>query len=198
MLLNASTVIALTEEFLATAKQNAISRLDFGTSTSESPSFAPVQAEKVVEDTKKAIKRKIEQAAAIDFQSRNLLAKLSINLEDPEDVIKRFIGKSNYNILSIGLRSPARPVSSPVPSPSFVAARPVSLPISSPLTINRRRTRLFSWLIPLFSQGLFGLFWVVLGGTAFYRLHRRRRARLVSSPEDSSCAVSRELGGGHR
>ncbi|KAK2661468.1 hypothetical protein Ddye_000042 [Dipteronia dyeriana] len=152
-------VIALTEELLATAKQNSISGSDFGTSTSESPSLpqsignemesgsfsddhekfavgtkvqavysedgewydatieaitpngynvcydnwgnkeevdpanvrplefnALLEAEKVAEETKKAIKRKIEQAAAIDFQSRSLPAKLRINPEDPEDV----------------------------------------------------------------------------------------------------------------
>ncbi|KAH7576028.1 hypothetical protein ACOSP7_003887 [Xanthoceras sorbifolium] len=150
-------VIALTEELLATAKQNAISGSDIGTSISESPSFpqstgnkmesgsisdphekftvgtkvqavysedgewydatieavtpngyhvsydgwgnkeevdpanvrpidALLEAEKVAEETKQAIKRKIEQAASVDFQSRSLPAKLRINPEDPEDV----------------------------------------------------------------------------------------------------------------
>ncbi|KAK2649682.1 hypothetical protein Ddye_017171 [Dipteronia dyeriana] len=38
------------------------------------------------EETKKAIRQKIEQAAAVDFQSQTLPTKLRINLEDPEDV----------------------------------------------------------------------------------------------------------------
>ncbi|KAH9684494.1 Tudor domain-containing protein [Citrus sinensis] len=45
-----------------------------------------VEAEKVAEATKLAIKRKIEQAAASDFQSKSLPAKLHINPDDPEDV----------------------------------------------------------------------------------------------------------------
>ncbi|XP_044491067.1 survival of motor neuron-related-splicing factor 30 [Mangifera indica] len=152
-------VITLTEELLATAKQNAVSGSDTGTSANASPGLhqsygnktesggisahhddfpvgskiqavwsedgewydatveaitpngyyvafdgwgnkeevdpanvrpiqfnALLEAEKVAEATKQAIKRKIEQAAAIDFQSRSLPAKLRINPEDPEDV----------------------------------------------------------------------------------------------------------------
>ncbi|KAJ0011018.1 hypothetical protein Pint_33058 [Pistacia integerrima] len=152
-------VITLTEELLATAKQNAVSGSDTGTSANAPPSLqqsdgnkmesggisvhhedftvgtkvqavwsedgewydatveaitpngyyvafdgwgnkeevdpvnvrpiqfnALLEAEKVAEATKQAIKRKIEQAGAIDFQSRSLPAKLRINPEDPEDV----------------------------------------------------------------------------------------------------------------
>ncbi|KAK9213767.1 hypothetical protein WN944_005752 [Citrus x changshan-huyou] len=150
-------VIALTEELLATAKQNAISVSETGTSASASPNLLQskenktesgsisdnqeklavgtkvqavysedgewydatieaitpngyyvtydswgnkeevdpanvrpvnllVEAEKVAEATKLAIKRKIEQAAASDFQSKSLPAKLHINPDDPEDV----------------------------------------------------------------------------------------------------------------
>ncbi|KAH9684493.1 Tudor domain-containing protein [Citrus sinensis] len=49
-----------------------------------------VEAEKVAEATKLAIKRKIEQAAASDFQSKSLPAKLHINPDDPEDVVGGF------------------------------------------------------------------------------------------------------------
>ncbi|KAG8650356.1 survival of motor neuron-related-splicing factor 30 isoform X1 [Manihot esculenta] len=148
-------VIALTEELLATAKQNEISGSDIGPGTSASPSlpqpkdsegmsselekfpvgakvqavwsedgewydatieaFTPngyyvsydgwgnkeevdpanvrpvelnalVEAERVAEATKQAIKRKIAQAAFVDFESRSLPPKLRINAEDPEDV----------------------------------------------------------------------------------------------------------------
>ncbi|XP_057251944.1 uncharacterized protein LOC104897016 isoform X2 [Beta vulgaris subsp. vulgaris] len=47
---------------------------------------ALLQAEKEAEATKQALKRKIAQAAAGDFQSRSLPAKLRVNPEDPEDV----------------------------------------------------------------------------------------------------------------
>uniref|UniRef100_A0A803PIH9 Tudor domain-containing protein n=1 Tax=Cannabis sativa TaxID=3483 RepID=A0A803PIH9_CANSA len=47
---------------------------------------ALVEAEKVAEATKQAIKRKIAQAASVDFQSRTLPAKLRIEPDDPEDV----------------------------------------------------------------------------------------------------------------
>ncbi|KAH9684489.1 Tudor domain-containing protein [Citrus sinensis] len=154
-------VIALTEELLATAKQNAISVSETGTSASASPNLLQskenktesgsisdnqeklavgtkvqavysedgewydatieaitpngyyvtydswgnkeevdpanvrpvnllVEAEKVAEATKLAIKRKIEQAAASDFQSKSLPAKLHINPDDPEDVVGGF------------------------------------------------------------------------------------------------------------
>ncbi|KAB2077927.1 hypothetical protein E1A91_A06G126800v1 [Gossypium mustelinum] len=146
-------VIALTEELLATAKQNEISGSDIGTSVSAAAaqskemvkpsdykdkfpvgtkvqavwsedgewydatveavtpngyyvSFdgwgnkeevdpanvraieynALLEAEKVAEATKQAIKRKIAQAASVDFQSRSLPAKLRITSDDPEDV----------------------------------------------------------------------------------------------------------------
>ena len=48
---------------------------------------ALVEAEKQAEATKQAIKRKIAQAAATDFQSRSLPAKLRIEPDDPEDVV---------------------------------------------------------------------------------------------------------------
>ncbi|XP_021626169.1 survival of motor neuron-related-splicing factor 30 isoform X2 [Manihot esculenta] len=47
---------------------------------------ALLEAERVAEATKQAIKRKIAQAASVDFQSRSLPAKLHINVDDPEDV----------------------------------------------------------------------------------------------------------------
>ncbi|XVF86192.1 hypothetical protein PTKIN_Ptkin18bG0020600 [Pterospermum kingtungense] len=47
---------------------------------------ALLEAEKVAEATKQAIKRKIAQAASVDFQSRSLPAKLRIADDDPEDV----------------------------------------------------------------------------------------------------------------
>ncbi|KDP42513.1 hypothetical protein JCGZ_00310 [Jatropha curcas] len=148
-------VIALTEELLATAKQNEISGSDIGTGISASPNLpqsqdltnianqyekfpvgtkvqavwsedgewydatveshtlngyyvtydgwgnreevdpanvrpvefnALLEAEKVAEATKQAIKRKIAEAAHTDYQSRSLPAKLRINTDDPEDV----------------------------------------------------------------------------------------------------------------
>ncbi|XP_075487037.1 uncharacterized protein LOC142526487 isoform X1 [Primulina tabacum] len=45
-----------------------------------------VEAEKVAVATKEALKRKIAQAAAKDFQSWTVPEKLQINLNDPEDV----------------------------------------------------------------------------------------------------------------
>ena len=45
------------------------------------------EAEKIAEATRQALKRKIAQAAAADFQSRSIPAKLRINPEDPEDVV---------------------------------------------------------------------------------------------------------------
>ncbi|RYR76013.1 hypothetical protein Ahy_A01g000607 isoform A [Arachis hypogaea] len=47
---------------------------------------ALLEAERVAEATKQAIKRKIAQAATIDVQSRSLPAKLRIEPDDPEDV----------------------------------------------------------------------------------------------------------------
>ncbi|KAJ6937994.1 survival of motor neuron-related-splicing factor 30 isoform X1 [Populus alba x Populus x berolinensis] len=47
---------------------------------------ALLEAEKVAEATKQAIKRKIAQAASVDFQSRSLPAKLRIEPDDSEDV----------------------------------------------------------------------------------------------------------------
>lgn len=51
---------------------------------------ALLEAEKVAEATKQAIKRKIAQAASVDFQSRSLPAKLRIDPNDPEDVVSIF------------------------------------------------------------------------------------------------------------
>ncbi|CAK9146398.1 unnamed protein product [Ilex paraguariensis] len=45
-----------------------------------------LEAEREAEATKQALKRKIAQAAAADFQSRSLPAKLRIDPDDPEDV----------------------------------------------------------------------------------------------------------------
>nr|XP_011464940.1 PREDICTED: survival of motor neuron-related-splicing factor 30 isoform X2 [Fragaria vesca subsp. vesca] len=47
---------------------------------------ALLEAEKVAEATKQAIKRKIAQAASVDFQARTLPPKLRIEPDDPEDV----------------------------------------------------------------------------------------------------------------
>uniref|UniRef100_I1KNR5 Tudor domain-containing protein n=1 Tax=Glycine max TaxID=3847 RepID=I1KNR5_SOYBN len=49
---------------------------------------ALLEAERVAEATKQAIKRKIVQAASIDLQSRSLPAKLRIEADDPEDVLR--------------------------------------------------------------------------------------------------------------
>ncbi|KAG5411614.1 hypothetical protein IGI04_007933 [Brassica rapa subsp. trilocularis] len=141
-------VIALTEELLATAKQNEISLSDAG-ATSDSPNNllegawrqmesrndpihegkfpmgtkvqavfsedgewyeatveardvnvdpdnvraiennALLEAERLAEATKNALKRKIEQAASSDYQSKTLPAKLKIDPNDPEDVRKK-------------------------------------------------------------------------------------------------------------
>lgn len=48
---------------------------------------ALLEAERVAEATKQAIKRKIAQAASVDFQSRSLPTKLRIEPDDPEDVV---------------------------------------------------------------------------------------------------------------
>lgn len=48
---------------------------------------ALLEAERMAEATKQAIKRKIAQAASVDFQSRNLPPKLRIEPDDPEDVV---------------------------------------------------------------------------------------------------------------
>nr|GMD11338.1 survival of motor neuron-related-splicing factor 30 isoform X1 [Ipomoea batatas] len=45
-----------------------------------------LEAEKVAEATRQALKRKIAQAAVIDYQSKSLPAKLRIEPNDPEDV----------------------------------------------------------------------------------------------------------------
>lgn len=50
---------------------------------------ALIEAEKEAEATKQAIKRKIAQAAAVDFQSRSLPAKLKVEPDDPEDVVSK-------------------------------------------------------------------------------------------------------------
>ncbi|XP_024007182.1 survival of motor neuron-related-splicing factor 30 isoform X2 [Eutrema salsugineum] len=47
---------------------------------------ALVEAERLAEATKNALKRKIELAASSDFQSKTLPAKLKIDPNDPEDV----------------------------------------------------------------------------------------------------------------
>nr|XP_009762522.1 PREDICTED: survival of motor neuron-related-splicing factor 30 isoform X2 [Nicotiana sylvestris]XP_009762523.1 PREDICTED: survival of motor neuron-related-splicing factor 30 isoform X2 [Nicotiana sylvestris] len=52
----------------------------------EGPVNPLVEAEKIAEATKQALKRKIAQAAASDVQSRSLPAKLLIDPNDPEDV----------------------------------------------------------------------------------------------------------------
>lgn len=49
---------------------------------------ALTEAERAAEATKQAIKRKIALAASADFQSRSLPAKLHIDPDDPEDVVR--------------------------------------------------------------------------------------------------------------
>lgn len=46
-----------------------------------------VEAEREAEATKQAIKRKIAKASEVDFQSRDLPAKLRIDPNDPDDVV---------------------------------------------------------------------------------------------------------------
>lgn len=48
---------------------------------------ALLEAEKIAQATKEALKRKIAQAAETDLQSRTLPAKLRIDPNDPEDVV---------------------------------------------------------------------------------------------------------------
>ncbi|KAK4757490.1 hypothetical protein SAY87_018791 [Trapa incisa] len=52
----------------------------------ESPVNPLLEAERVAEATKQAIKRKIAQAATVDFQPKRLPEKLLIQPDDPEDV----------------------------------------------------------------------------------------------------------------
>lgn len=54
----------------------------------------------MAEATKQAIKRKIAQAASVDFQSRSLPAKLRIEPDDPEDVVSyKFILYNNILVI---------------------------------------------------------------------------------------------------
>lgn len=46
-----------------------------------------LEAERVAEATKQAIKRKIAQAATVDFQPKRLPEKLQIKSDDPDDVV---------------------------------------------------------------------------------------------------------------
>ena len=62
---------------------------------------ALLEAERVAEATKQAIKRKIVQAASIDLQSRSLPAKLRIEADDPEDVVSCFSKFSSPRFLSL-------------------------------------------------------------------------------------------------
>lgn len=52
----------------------------------EGSANALLEAERIAQATKEALKRKIAQAAATDLQSRTLPAKLRIDPNDPEDV----------------------------------------------------------------------------------------------------------------
>lgn len=60
-----------------------------------------LEAERVAEATKQAIKRKIAQAASVDFQSRSLPPKLRIDPDDPEDVVSCSIKFSFLYVLPI-------------------------------------------------------------------------------------------------
>lgn len=62
---------------------------------------ALVEAEKVAEATKQAIKRKIAQAAVADFQSKTLPSKLQINPDDPEDVVS-IVSLDLFSIIWVG------------------------------------------------------------------------------------------------
>ena len=55
-----------------------------------------LEAEKEAEATKQAIKRKIAQAAVVDFQSRSLPEKLRIDPNDPEDVVSMMNEESHF------------------------------------------------------------------------------------------------------
>ncbi|EOA24576.1 hypothetical protein CARUB_v10017839mg [Capsella rubella] len=67
---------------------------------------ALLEAERLAEATKNALKRKIEQAASSDFQTKTVPAKLKIDPNDPEDVqsVRRYMhssqrrGKSNSRL----------------------------------------------------------------------------------------------------
>lgn len=50
---------------------------------------ALLEAERIAEAAKNALKRKIEQAATSDYQSKTLPAKLKIDPNDPEDVVSQ-------------------------------------------------------------------------------------------------------------
>lgn len=50
---------------------------------------AIVEAERLAQATKNALKRKIEQAASSDYQTKTLPAKLKIDPNDPEDVVSQ-------------------------------------------------------------------------------------------------------------
>ena len=59
-----------------------------------------MEAETVPQATKEAVKRKIAQAAATDFQSRSLPAELCIQPDDPENVV-RLMSHFLYELTSI-------------------------------------------------------------------------------------------------
>lgn len=50
---------------------------------------ALLEAERLAEATKNALKRKVEQAASSDFQTKTLPEKLKIDPNDPEDVVSQ-------------------------------------------------------------------------------------------------------------
>lgn len=50
---------------------------------------AIVEAERLAQATKNALKRKIEKAASSDYQTKTLPAKLKIDPNDPEDVVSQ-------------------------------------------------------------------------------------------------------------
>ncbi|KAG5625766.1 hypothetical protein H5410_010984 [Solanum commersonii] len=62
-----------------------------------------VEAEKIAEATKQALKRKIAQAASSDIQSRSLPAKLLIDPNDPEDVAI-WLGSNLLKVILIFLK----------------------------------------------------------------------------------------------
>ncbi|CAH8266538.1 unnamed protein product [Arabidopsis lyrata] len=69
---------------------------------------AIVEAERLAQATKNALKRKIEQAASSDYQTKTLPAKLKIDPNDPEDVkiakrkkIHAFKSKARFEQLEV-------------------------------------------------------------------------------------------------
>ena len=83
------------------SRTNSLKCLNYKVNAHEGSVDALLEAERVAEATKQAIKRKIVQAASIDLQSRSLPAKLRIEADDPEDVVSCFSKFSSPRFLSL-------------------------------------------------------------------------------------------------